>query len=261
MRSSLDLASRVGLSQSRISRLETGRDNPSQDEWAKLGACLNLWPAKIQPKLKRPVPDEVWHKDKPVIVSVEDRSAQMRSAARKTYGPFDKLMRLIRERDDRRLCEKFLRESASESGDEYFFWVRLVAAGGKPCWLSLFRAGFRASAVVESKSKIAIGDVRRPCLQVDGPNASWLLYPQVTLDARKTYYRLDARASVRTGDLQLWVDLEVDGRGHDARWDEFREQQLDLPTIRLTPTDLQTPDLLSLLQQRALELPPLRLAA
>ena len=258
-----DLASKVGLSQSRISRLETGRDTPDQNEWAKLAACLNLWPAQVPPKLERPIPSQDWHKPKPAILVAGDRPTQVReNAARNHYGAVvDKLLRQVHSREDWRLCEDFLREAAPESGHEYFLWLRLLAAGGKPCWFSLFRAGFRASAVVESSSKIAIGDVRLACLRVDGPGISWLLYPQVTLDARKSYDRLDALASLRTAEKQLWVDLEVDGRGHDPEWDEQRQQHLDLPTLRLTPAELKAPDLLSLLEQKARELPPLRLAA
>lgn len=257
-----ELGTKVGLSQSRISRLETGRGNPTEQEWTRLRECLHLRPG-VSPSLTRPIPSKIWHARKPQLGDRNERPPSVRMhAAKKSFGPIvEQRLRQLLAREDAELCQAFLREAAPESGHEYFLWLTLLAAGGRPCWFSPFRAGFRALGVVESKTKLGISDLRLPCLELQATDTTWLLYPQVTLDARKSYYRLDALASVLISGKRSWLNLEVDGQGHHGEWDALREQHLDILTLRLSPADLAVGNLVALLEAKVLGLSVLPLAS
>jgi len=170
-------------------------------------------------------------------------------AARKALGArsVDGALAQLRTRPDQETCQEFLEQARTESGLEYFFWLQLLASGALPCRLSLYKAGFRALRVVEAGSRKGLGDSRAACLDVQTGRCRCLLFPQVTLDTRKAYFRLDALACVRARRDRCWLNLEIDGEGHDGQFDQERQLLLGLPTIRLSASEVASPNLLSLL--------------
>lgn len=249
------LGAEVGLSQSRLSQFESDSRSPTPEEWQRLRECLNLDPNDLPAKLLLPYPDPIWRVALPELSLAGERPLSTRHhAARKTYGAIvDRRLAQAKSQTDPVLVEKFLNQASTESGHEYFLWVQLLAIGGKPCWLAPVRAGFRALGIVDRHSKRAINDLRHPCLQAAGPGADWLLFPQPTLDARRTYYRLDALAVLRYGGERHWIDLELDGQGHNPEWDDERQRLLSLPTVRLSTAEIATPDIMATLEAKAFE--------
>ncbi len=112
--------------------------------------------------------------------------------------------------------------------------------------------------MVDPKTKAIISDLRLPCLQFASTSCKWLLFPQVTLDARKALYRLDALACVIHDGQRHWIDVEVDGPGHDSAFDKEREGLLGVATLRIDRNDLRRRDMLEVLEQRLLPLLALR---
>lgn len=98
------------------------------------------------------------------------------------------------------------------------------------------------------RSKETRGDLRVPCLDFKLTNGECLLFSQVTVQTRQGIYRLDALVCIYTSRNRIWCDLEVDGQGHDPRFDLERQRALGLPTVRLNTEDLTTPDILATLE-------------
>jgi hypothetical protein len=159
------------------------------------------------------------------------------------------------------LIARFLSESSLDSGHEHRLWTDLMADGGAPCWFRPLKAGFDALCVVDSSSKRNLSDRRLACLDLAGKIFDWLLWPQVTLDARQAYYRLDALACVHRDGERHWLNVEVDGEGHDSEFDERRALHLGLLTVRLKRADLATPHILERLEPKVVELLERRWAA
>jgi hypothetical protein len=132
-------------------------------------------------------------------------------------------MAQIMQREDAAVCLKFLQEARTDSGVEAQLWMLLLAEGGQPGCFSPMRAGFRRLAVVHGQSREVIGDLRLPCLTMDTEHWFAMLFPQVTLDARRAFYRLDALVGVWAARQRLWLNLEVDGQGHRSAFDSQRQ--------------------------------------
>ena len=77
-----------------------------------------------------------------------------------------------------------------------------------------------------------------------------MLFPQLTLDTRKAYFRLDATLCMRDGRQRVWMNIEIDGAGHDGEFDAERQRLLGMPTIRLDRQALLTEDLVTMLATR-----------
>lgn len=251
------LAQLTGISRGRLSHFENDRRQPTLDESERLHRCLALRSRpKAAPTL--PFPGKSWRRCAPPVKFEKKRTIYTRLlAARKSFGQIvnDKL-EIVHSRNDRRFSELFLKQARLDSGHELLFWVQLLAAGGKPCWLAPLRVGFRSCPVVHPDSKICIADVRHPCLELTGDRWSSLLFPQLTLDARRSYFRLDALACVRSGGRRRWINVEIDGEGHDPSYDEDRQRLLGLLTVRLNRVEITYPSMLALLQAKLLSVFP-----
>lgn len=239
------LARHLGMQRARLCNLEKDRRHPTREEWLRLSSCLALGPCP--PSLELPAPQRCWRASPPYPKEPERSVWTRRQAARKTFGSVvDTLANAVEKRDKN--AQTFLRYANLESGDEYFFWLKLLDEGGRPCRYSPNKAGFRTWAILEPKSWRQIGDLRAPCLEL--LDQGWLLFPQLTLDTRKSIYRTDALLCCRHEDGRLWVNIEIDGLGHDPRFDQQRQTELGLPTARVSATELTTPRLVPLLAQK-----------
>lgn len=248
------LAEAMGIQQSRISKLELGQRPISEDEWLRL--CHHLQSSGTLPKRRPlPYPEPSWRVRPPELFLQGDVPLSARvNRARKTFGSeVDRCLRVIRQRDDATLSFKFLNDACLDSGDEGMFWLLALAGGGRACWYPLSKAGFRQHRAVDASGNRSVSDLRLPCLEASREESSLLMFPQVRLDVRRAYYRLDALCCVRSGKRRCWVNLEIDGQGHDPEFDAQRQAHLDLPTVRLTRADLKRPDLLDEMERRLLK--------
>lgn len=245
------LARAADLSPSRLSRLESGESHPSREEWSRLDAHLELGPYPILDRLELPPVRRRWFPNVPDLTAPERPLAARLHAARKLFGhAAERVISAMEGRADRAHCEKFLEDANLESGYECMFWLILLACGARPGRHSLLRAGFRKFAVVDPHSKEARGDVRFACLDVDIAGCECLLFPQVTLDTRKRIFRLDVLACLYTPRHRTWVNIELDGYGHDSTFDHERQHLLSLPTARFQTIDLSSPDLMAVLERK-----------
>lgn len=110
------------------------------------------------------------------------------------------------------------------------------------------RAGFRTLAVLDPKTLRQIGDLRAPCLELAEEN--WLIFPQLTVDTRKSVYRMDALLCWKGSNPRLWVNIEIDGLGHNPRFDLSRQQELGLPTVRIGPAELAADQIVPVLRHK-----------
>lgn len=243
------LSEQSGIPASRLSALETERRYPTEQEWEQLRECLRLGP--YEPPVELPVAPRRCHTAPPAAEQAERTFAQRFHAARCQFGSAaDLVMSQIKEREDAAVCLRFLQQARTESGVEAMLWMRLLAEGGHPRCFSPLRAGFRRLSVVHGQSREGIGDVRQPCLTLETEHGFAMLFPQVTVDARRAYYRLDALMGLWVGRQRLWLNLEVDGEGHRSDYDLQRQSHLGLEAVRLSPGDLRDPGLLPLLARR-----------
>lgn len=232
------LSNLTGISVSRLSALETERRHPSPNEWEKLRQSLPL--GCYEPAVELPAAPRKFHTAPPAIERAERSFAQRFPATRGRFGPWaDRIMMGIKARQDAAACLKFLQLSRSDSALESWLWMRLLAEGAMACCFSPLRAGFRRLPVIHGQTYQNIGDLRLPCLTLATHDRSAMLFPQVTVQTTRGYYRLDALVGVWVGRDRLWLDLEVDGEGHVGELDLRRQGHLGLEAVRLTPRDLR----------------------
>lgn len=240
--SQLSLCEKTQISSARLSQFENGYRFPNRQEWERLSQSLFLGPFPVRCKL--PIPQKRWAADSPLPASPERPFAVRLAAAWSVFGEeLEQLKALVRARKDFRMCYEFLESAGLDSGDEAFFFLKLLAEGATPCAFSLLRAGYRTYPVIEPSTKQVLGDVRHPCLELIDGRQDCLIFPQISLLVANRVYRLDALVCARCPQRRLWVDVEIDGPGHDFMQDRRREHQLKLPTVRLSRSELYAPNL------------------
>ena len=242
------LCLKATIPSSRLSRLEGGTRYPTEDEWRRLSALLDLGP--YQPPPPELAAPSTWKATQPLLCWSSEKPLLSRVfAARRTFGPrVDAAIAQVRSREDAEVVEHFLHRSCLDSGHEYFFWLLLLTGGGLPRWFSPLKAGYRARSVVDRSSGRTAGDLRHPCLLYQLTAAKLMLFPQVTLETRRGQFRLDALVCVKVGRTRFWLDLEIDGGGHDPTYDRDRQATLELPTVRLQTADLRRDEFLELFE-------------
>jgi transcriptional regulator with XRE-family HTH domain len=245
----------IGMSQPRLSQIESGKRHPTEKEWQALQSFLNTASTPLPERLQLPYPSQAWAVTRPEFLCATEVPLNARIyRARKSFGAlFDRLLDRVAAREDSSLSLRFLHDACLDSGDETTFWVAGLAVGGRACWYSPARAGFRKFPVVDGpQDRKVIGDLRQPCLEILRSSYGLLLFPQLRLVTRRGFYRLDALVCVRQGRDRCWVNVEVDGGGHDGEFDFERQSQLQLPTIRLKKRQLADPDMFADLEKRLL---------
>jgi transcriptional regulator with XRE-family HTH domain len=257
------VATATGLTQSRISQLELGKRYPTEEEWARLQEEFPRAFLGPLPQRKLPAPSEDWRARAPrrPLPSGPPFSSRLHNA-RKTHGVLvDKILSAVRARENGDLALQVLEQAGLDSGLEVLFWLFLLLAGAKPCCWAIAHAGFQAHRVAYPETGINITHSLGPCLEMEFPHFKALLFPQVSIDVRKAYYRLDALVCIKTAKERIWLDVEIDGRGHDATYDAERQARLQLPVLRLTTEDVTSPNLLENLERRLASLFQAELAA
>lgn len=240
----IDLSLQTGIPRERISHIENNRRPPNNDEWTTLARALGL--PRAYKRLPKPFPSHRWRADTLRLASKGERSAEVRrQAAARTFGgaAIDRLVEGMNRRADAAVCHRFLEAARLESGLEYVFWARLLEEGAKPVWFAPSRAGFRRLMVIDSESLLNVSDLRHPCLEIASDGWSALLFPQLTVDARKARFRLDGLVGLDGPGGRSWLNIEVDGPGHDEEYDLRRSRLLEMEAIRLRPSDLSASDL------------------
>ncbi len=233
------LARHTGISRSRLSKFESGLSYPNPVEWCVLREHLDLGPYPKKRRLELPPVRRRWFPLEPASARAERPFAVRLSAARRYFGHLaDRALVTIRARQDEELCFEFLERALLESGPEAMFWMILLASGATPGRHSPNRAGFRKFSILDTQGSEVRGDLKRPCLDLNLPEWEVLFFHQVTLDTRTRIYRLDALACVWSLRNRIWLNIEIDGHGHDGTYDRERQSLLELPTVRISMEEL-----------------------
>ena len=246
------LCRKTSIPASRLSRLEKGTRYPTEDEWRRLADVLGLGPYQRPPD--EPSPSAGWKAIPPPLTQSQDKPLASRYyAARRTFREdLERMLARVKARQDADVGEHFLHRCGLDSSLEYWFWLCLLAIGAWPRWFAPLKAGYRTHSIVDRKTNCVAGDLRHPCLEMEVSGGTLLLFPQVTVQTCRGLFRLDALVCVRTPRHRFWVNFEIDGGGHDhdPAYHRDRQQALGLDTIRFTTADLQTKDLLALIELR-----------
>lgn len=261
-----ELGRRAGISRSVVSHLESGVKPPSSSERAGLVRALKLsrdmlgearpsggrggWPAWQSTRLweefrKRP---ERYRLDR-------ERPNWFRlRAARKQYPAlYDKLLWQALKVHGRVVLRDLIHFGCIDSGLEAMAWLQLLVAGVIVSYVSLARLGWCRLPVLDYPGSQVVNDRLWPAFVFKHPFLC-ALFPQVRLKPWESKaYRLDFLACVRWEDRLIWVNVEVDGAGHDPREDETRTQNLRLPRVQLTEEDILAPDFMARLQRKLVE--------
>lgn len=246
------LAELTGIAQGRLSQLERGERSVCEAEIPLLRTHLGVALEAGSARAVLPAPSRAWRLDRPSVKLTSARSTEARKvAAFRSFGArAERAVAAMRARSDLHLCEEFLEQSGIDSGHEFLFWAELLAAGARPCSTAPATVGFRALRVAEPSTWVTVNDLSSPCLEVTIGGYPCLLFPQLTLDTRKAYFRLDATLCMRDGRQRVWMNIEIDGAGHDGEFDAERQRLLGMPTIRLDRQALLTEDLVTMLATR-----------
>ena len=248
--SQVALAKEVGMSQARLSQFERHVRLPNLQEYRRLSNALGACLGPLEGRTPLPYPQSFWFRAFTPDGEGNGSSARRLFAARRRYPKIvDGQLPSVLSRPDWPTCQRFLDQARLDSSTELLFWLALLKADGRPCWQAPTRVGFRLRSVVDEKRKVVIGDIRQPCLELKMNSLDALFFPQLTLDARRAFYRLDALACLRRKRRRLFLNLEIDGRGHDPEYDQVRQTQLGLRTVRLDTDDVTSPDLIARLER------------
>ncbi len=235
------IARETGIPQRRLSHFEKLTRFPSHQEITRLVEFgLVSRPTSDEGRAIRSYPTR-WRLKPLTVRRTSERSLKSRIyAARKTYGSEVSVrLRALGSREDRKPKVEFLAQAGLESGIEAFALLSLLAEGARVLWAAPCRAGFRRLPIIDPKSKDVISDAKFPALELTVAGVPAILFPQLTVMVQGAVYRLDGLLGLKLDKKRAWLNLEIDGGGHISRFDEEREDRLDMLTIRLTESDLR----------------------
>ena len=246
-----ELSRRTSIAQYRLSRFERDQSCPTKEEATKLRRFLGE-KAGLRLELKHPQQAELLKAFRFQTPRLKLTTEVTLDSWRKRFGTLaQRLESEIAARPDRELCRAYLRECGAESADELQLSMHLLArAGSLPVWTSPVRVGFVKHPVVDRETGECAGSAIRAGLMLERAEAVLLLLPQATLRPRRGQFRLDFLVGKRTKDGVCWYDLEIDGRGHDAGYDEYRRESLELKTVRLSDQEVARWDCVDILLRR-----------
>lgn len=236
-----------GIRASRISQVECGRREPSEEEIRALLKVLNvnvrdiashavLEPQEGKEQLLARCKKERPGVDTQFIYPVYQRILDLR----RNYPELTlQLMRRIDKRQDRIWCWRWLGLLPSDSADEFFPWLHLLARHDTLARItSLEQAGFDTYPVVRGRDRKA---ELRPCLEVPLNDSVALLFPQVSLRPPSQTVRPDILVELIGRRRRRTCAIEVDGPGHDFSNDRARAAALAFPVEHVEPEDYAAP--------------------
>ena len=235
------LAEKISVSRARISRLETDRGKPTDEEIRKLASTLQISTTRLRnaaaelevapgcalKKKFQPTPE--------VFLAHQDRPSYVRLSAARLRAPeqLAGLEAAVASRSDLKQINVFLRDAAFDSDLEMIAVLQLLSAGAVPIWAAPQHWGFYECPVTDGRGVRMVGHLRTPSLLMEEAEA--IIFPQCTLLCGNRPRRPDILIGQRCMNEILWFCVEIDGEGHCEI--PYRPE-VNLPTWRLTPTDV-----------------------
>lgn len=228
-----ELAELLGITQQRLSHLESGGRRPSELERAAIYQHFGELQGYLVPEGVRRRLSENARRLQPAFPPfhpAQDRPSDIRFyAALQAYPEFVKRMTAkIRLRVDFQDCQYHCGLIALESSAEVLLVLRLLEAGALPGYCAPASLGPLSHPIIEPELRVPVAHRKFPCLAFEED----FYFFQVTLATPKQH-RVDVLRWNRG-----WSALEIDGSGHDGRNDEERTKALGLEVRRLTPAEI-----------------------
>lgn len=229
-----------GVPSGRITRLERGIVLPTDAERGSLARVLTGYmfdlrnaparPARLYQKLRNRGMRAV--ETPSPFFPPSDRASKSRLAAARYRFPkeMDTIVKLLKRRSDFAELNCFAEGVALDSADECLYFSALLALGGEPAMCAPYTFSPRLPHdVVCPLRREAVGFRPFPCI-VTGEE---IYFPQVAFLTPRLFV-VDFLRHCRGG----WSCVEIDGRGHDSRYDLEKERALGMPVERLSGEEL-----------------------
>lgn len=236
-----DLAEQASVNRWRISVFERGLGVPNNEEQRALCSVLNLprsrlalaAPSGARPKLGQ---EKKSFAPRAPYQMPRDRPSEVRfRAALKQYPELIRYLSYkLEERKDSEWISVFLREAVFDSGLEVAASLQLLADGAKPGWLSPQCSGFVQHPIIDPSNRVVTGHHCHPALVWEG----CLLFPQLSVRTTRNHFTLDLLVGCRKNRGVVWMDVEFDGPGHDARLDALRADELGMRVERFKTSEI-----------------------
>ena len=250
-----ELAETCGLDRNQISKFERGHRIPNTDQIARLAQALRIPQAELElaaAPLANPgmlhIRRKFWDEKKATVR--RDRPSRIRyfNARQRYPRQIARLQERLRKRKDWRSIRVYLRETRFDSDLEYLSHLLLLDAGAVTDRVVPQRVGINHLPVVDPETRLINGHQSHPALGLDNS----LLIPQLSLLTKVGVVRLDFAWGDHVDGCNRWRDLELDGPGHDSRWDLEREEAVRMPIVRYTEEQILSGALLDGLGRKKL---------
>lgn len=224
----------------RVTRLERGVALPCKQEREALAGVLTTHmfdlrnaparPARLYQKLRHRGMRAV-EAPKPFFPP-SDRASKSRLNTAWSRFPkeMNKIMKILKQRSDFAELNCFAEDVALDSADECLYFSTLLALGGEPAMRAPYSLAPRLEhEVVCPLTREPVGFRPFPCLvKSDG-----IYIPQVAFVTPRPFV-VDF---LRHHDGR-WSYVEIDGNGHDSRYDAEKERALGMPVKRLVGDEI-----------------------
>ncbi|HXE73130.1 MAG TPA: helix-turn-helix transcriptional regulator [Candidatus Nitrosotenuis sp.] len=258
-----DLARLTGISAAKLCRFEKGERSPGRQELEELCEALDLsfervvrgtlWepprrgrPARaVEKRVERVFASEEFY----ALAGQRDFARRLAACRQQFPRRCAELEKVIDHRSDLGKVQRFLADLPCGSGCECLLVLQLVALGAVPARLSPLRLGFPDPRLRDPVSRAYVGHRLFPALVLELKGLLAVFFPQVPVRTERFPCELDFLVAVHDGRASVWLNLEVDGPGHDGSRDLPRAEQLGLPTCRLSQAELTHPELPRILER------------
>lgn len=246
------------IDQRRLSAYETGLRNPSPAHLAALAPVLgtSVEALRQHPELWQGHSGrDAWFQDRHVFWPEFDRFGDRRlTAACVVFGA--QVTREVRRLDP--AAQSFLSLTPSDSSLEWRFQLHHLTGGAHPSRHSPLGIQFRRHMVIDPDTEECVGDCSVPALIGEFGTLRYVLLPKVCVRTKSmpdSPLTLDFLCGAREpGQPITHVNVEVDGLGHDSRFDQKRTRALSMKTARFTESDLRSADFMGIFHGRVLKL-------
>lgn len=234
------LQEQSGIASRRLTRLERGIVLPTNAEREALARVLTTHMSDL--RNAPPRPPRLYEKlrnrgsraaqtPKPFFPP-SDRASKSRlsTAWRRFPREMDAIVKILKRRDDFGELNCLAEKVALDSADECLYFSTLLALGGKPAMRAPYTLPPRlAHEVVCPLTREPVGFCPFPCLVT----AEGIYFPQVAFVTPRPYI-----VDFLRHHQGRWSYVEIDGRGHDSRYDAEKERALGMPVKRLSGEDV-----------------------
>jgi hypothetical protein len=238
----MELSSLTGINIGTLSKFETGKRIPNDQQQHVLVSCLGCSRYELtracykveSPEFRGRTRKFYCQPSKPEQPKDRESAVRYWAAMQRYPALLVELENQLKRRDDNEGVAVYLREACFDSALEYVAHAYLLAVGGVPGWACPQRMGFRELPIVDPRTRLCTGGARYPALATERS----LFFPQVSL-------MVDGRKVIRPDLLWLRKEqgvasrvIEFDGRGHDFGEDNLRERALRVPVLRFSESDV-----------------------